>query len=476
VTAVINKYKFSNDPNTIAFRKYSDIGLDYYNINTAMGNEGRQEFAGTDNSTNADVFTNYYYIKDHLGSTRMTLSGAGDLNFNRVEATMYESYGAMDPVIVSSTVNPAREKFTGKEFDKEGNENGGTGINLFYFGARYYDPEIGMWTSADKAGQFWNPYGYANNPIIMVDEDGNLFGIDDILIGIAVSMSINVISQGVSEATNENYKPNLGSFLASGLAGAVTGGFVGSTGLTSALGNALSGGTYQGATTAFNGGTFAQSARAFGLGFLGGAMIGGSAWAGGKIAQQDFAFSGLLGRGVASYGGTVARNLISGINGADAFNDLDINMWGIDLDFQNIGSRNADFNWSVDLGTIQGLYEINKAGGKWDWKSSLMSGSFVFRNAKGFPHVYGWGKGNAVTTTEWSEGVNETYGSRLPQIFQTRSVLAHEYMHTTASSFLPNITYNHLLYDYPIPWIIANTFNVYLGNPFESLPRLFQEY
>lgn len=62
-----------------------------------------------------------------------------------------------------------------KEFDTEGKSNGGAGINLDYFGARYYDPEVGNWTSTDLYEQFWNPYGYAANPISMVDPDGNFF-------------------------------------------------------------------------------------------------------------------------------------------------------------------------------------------------------------------------------------------------------------------------------------------------------------
>lgn len=38
-----------------------------------------------------------------------------------------------------------------------------------------------MWTACDRAGQYWNPYGYSNNPVIFVDEDGNWFGIDDLI-------------------------------------------------------------------------------------------------------------------------------------------------------------------------------------------------------------------------------------------------------------------------------------------------------
>jgi RHS repeat-associated protein len=55
----------------------------------------------------------------------------------------------------------------------------GTGMGLVYFGARYYDPEIGMWISCDRARQFFSPYSYAGlsnsgytNPILFIDHDG----------------------------------------------------------------------------------------------------------------------------------------------------------------------------------------------------------------------------------------------------------------------------------------------------------------
>ena len=41
-----------------------------------------------------------------------------------------------------------------KLFDEEGTQNGGAGIGLFYFPARYYDPEIGivflLWWKSNK--------------------------------------------------------------------------------------------------------------------------------------------------------------------------------------------------------------------------------------------------------------------------------------------------------------------------------------
>ena len=48
--------------------------------------------------------------------------------------------------------------------------------NLYYFGDRYYDPDVAVWTSPDAMRQFYNPYSYAGNwynPVDSIDPDGN---------------------------------------------------------------------------------------------------------------------------------------------------------------------------------------------------------------------------------------------------------------------------------------------------------------
>ena len=61
-------------------------------------------------------------------------------------------------------------KFTGKERDRE------AGIGLDYFGARYYDPEIGRWLGVDPLSEQFpavSPFIYAlNNPLRLRDVAG----------------------------------------------------------------------------------------------------------------------------------------------------------------------------------------------------------------------------------------------------------------------------------------------------------------
>jgi len=61
------------------------------------------------------------------------------------------------------------EKVNGVTFEHKG-------MDLNYFGARYYDPVIGYWISLDPKEQFWSGYSYSSNgfnPVNAIDPDGN---------------------------------------------------------------------------------------------------------------------------------------------------------------------------------------------------------------------------------------------------------------------------------------------------------------
>ena len=113
-----------------------------------------------------------WYLKNHLGSTMLVYGTqwADRENLADVGAPIaaydYRSFG--EQVTLAETADKVTENFTGKERDDE--------TQLDYFGARYLDPMLGMWTSVDPARQFASPYLYAGNgmnPVNIIDPDGN---------------------------------------------------------------------------------------------------------------------------------------------------------------------------------------------------------------------------------------------------------------------------------------------------------------
>jgi RHS repeat-associated protein len=101
-----------------------------------------------------------YYHTDHLGSTRLVTSENGVTT----EEITYKPFGEQ--------LNETDERYTynGKELDETG---------LYYYGARYYDPVIGRFTSRDpltgkkESPQTLNRYAYClNNPLKYTDPTG----------------------------------------------------------------------------------------------------------------------------------------------------------------------------------------------------------------------------------------------------------------------------------------------------------------
>lgn len=107
-----------------------------------------------------------FYITDHLGNTMVVYnsSTSAQPNGGVVFKQEYEPYGRKFGT-ASSTADPVTHQFTGKEIDDR--------TGLTYFGARYYDAELGVWISPDPSKEFHSPYSYHPNPIASVDPDGN---------------------------------------------------------------------------------------------------------------------------------------------------------------------------------------------------------------------------------------------------------------------------------------------------------------
>ncbi|MBI1176387.1 hypothetical protein GC207_02995 [bacterium] len=107
-----------------------------------------------------------YYHPDHLGSSSLMTDGNGAV----AEHYEYSAYGRER---ANGTAAPdASHRFTGQIFDAE--------VGLYYYGARYYDADLGRFIQADTIipdyfdPQSWNRYAYANNnPIKYTDPTGH---------------------------------------------------------------------------------------------------------------------------------------------------------------------------------------------------------------------------------------------------------------------------------------------------------------
>lgn len=101
----------------------------------------------------------YYLFPDHLSSTKLVI----DKDKTETSYPSYYPYGNLKTT--SGTPQNITNLYTGQKQDRE--------VNLYYYHARYYNPTIGHFISADKA-ESPNRYAYvANNPIMKNDPSGN---------------------------------------------------------------------------------------------------------------------------------------------------------------------------------------------------------------------------------------------------------------------------------------------------------------
>jgi RHS repeat-associated protein len=100
-----------------------------------------------------------YLASDLLGSTTVALDGAGNVTASQ----LYAPYGASR---YSSGTMPTDRGFTGQHADAV------TGLD--YYNARYFDPTVGQFTSADTVFDGLNGYAYVGgNPETMTDPSGH---------------------------------------------------------------------------------------------------------------------------------------------------------------------------------------------------------------------------------------------------------------------------------------------------------------
>ena len=193
--------KYTIDAETLYFNSYWSYYIDP-SASSSGGKVSKHIFLGeTRIATSVNSYSNvgtgyhgeekdhiYFYHSDHLGSASLITDYKGD-EYQRIEYTPYGESWIDIKIMGATSVMPLSYKFSAKEHDEE--------TGLYYYGARYLDPKISMWISADPAlGEYipdsgnvgslpgmggvfnhinFHLYAYAgNSPVRYTDPDGRI--------------------------------------------------------------------------------------------------------------------------------------------------------------------------------------------------------------------------------------------------------------------------------------------------------------
>jgi RHS repeat-associated protein len=162
---------------------------------------------------NGTAWTYEYDLKDHLGNTRVSFS-ADNARVSILQTKDYYPFGMEMARNYTTLGDPTKYLYNGKELQDEG------GLDMYDYGARFYDPTIGRWHSVDPLAESYydlSPYSYcAGNPVKYIDVKGEFIGT---LIGSVV---------GAAAGAYDSYKKG-GDVWAGAAEGAVSGAIAGAS-------------------------------------------------------------------------------------------------------------------------------------------------------------------------------------------------------------------------------------------------------
>ncbi|MEN8615485.1 RHS repeat-associated core domain-containing protein, partial [Dehalogenimonas sp. THU2] len=187
----------------------------YYEKNLTTGVVTTYYYLGGKLIAEREGTTLQYIHQDSLNSTSLVTDSSG----GSLGSTTTYPYGATRTGSV-----PTDEKFTGQRLDSTG---------LYYYGARYYDPAIGRFISADTiVPDFMNPqafnrYSYCyNNPLKYTDPTGHW----TFLIGAGIGALVGLVKYAIVDMAIQHKEFSWNGF-AGTVAGAAVAGAIASTGV-----------------------------------------------------------------------------------------------------------------------------------------------------------------------------------------------------------------------------------------------------
>ncbi|ATP58016.1 sugar-binding protein [Pedobacter ginsengisoli] len=115
---------------------------------------------------NSGTYSYEYNLTDHLGNVRYSFNKHPTLALQRIQADNYYAFGQRKSILAGTN----KYLYNGKEIQDELS-------GQYDYGARFYDPVIGRWTTIDPLVELnqenTSPYIYVlNNPILLTDPDG----------------------------------------------------------------------------------------------------------------------------------------------------------------------------------------------------------------------------------------------------------------------------------------------------------------
>lgn len=169
-----NKLQKQTTEGSTVTTTFYDGGIIYVNNNLQFiaHEEGRIRI---NSSNNGYIFD--YYLKDHLGNTRMVITNDNSISTHILEWTHYYPFGLTVKGISSQAAGSLENKYKYNGKEQQHNEfSDGSGLEWYDYGARMQDPQLGRWFNIDPKSEVsrrWTPYNYAyNNPIRFIDPDG----------------------------------------------------------------------------------------------------------------------------------------------------------------------------------------------------------------------------------------------------------------------------------------------------------------